>query len=135
MFKHEVPAGIYLDNLVLDYATDALYSVAFDPQARTAHIVSYDGATGVPTILLDISRDVGAGFVFSGSVTICPGTKSLFVGLDVLVADGSFADVVLEYDYSGAVPKLNRVTPLLFPIPSAIHAFCNATSLIAMAGQ
>lgn len=31
MFKHTVPTGIYLDNLVLDYNADVVYSVAFDP--------------------------------------------------------------------------------------------------------
>jgi hypothetical protein len=123
------------DNLVLDWTTDALYSVAFNPGDRSARIVTYDGATGAVTILLDITNDVAGGFVFGGSVTICPSTSTLFVGVTMEVADGSFGDFLLAYSIATATPTLTSRTGLFFPIPSGLHAFCNATNLLAVAGD
>lgn len=131
IFKHEVPAGIYLDNLVLDWASDNLYSIAFDPQTRSANIVTYNGLTGTVTILLDISADIGNGFVYAGSVSICPTTNTLFVGVDSNVG----LDYILYYDISGATPKLVNNVPLVFPITSGLRAYCNATNLVGIFGD
>jgi hypothetical protein len=136
IFKHTVPAGIYLDNLVLDWTTDTLYAVAFDPQARDARIVSYNGGNGQYAEVLDISQDIAGGFIYSGSVTICPSTQTLYIGLDIDVADGSFGDQILAYQLqAGGTAKLISRTPLLLPIPSGLHAFCNATNLLGIAGD
>lgn len=128
VFKHELPQGIYIDNLLHNWQTDELYSVAFDPQRRTASIVQYDGQTGNFTYVLDISNDVGAGFVFGGAASICAPTNHLYVGVDNQQPGG--LDYVLIYDLNGK--KLLANVPLLYPIPSGMTAFCNATNLVAL---
>lgn len=139
LYKHTVPNGIYLDNLALDWVTETLYSVAYAPagqgQPPVARIVSYSGINGGVQILADISRDVDFGFVFPGSVSVCPTTKTMFVGVQSLVADGSFADYFLTYDYSVAPPKLINVNRLGYPIPSATRAVCNQTALLGYLGN
>jgi len=131
IFKHEVPAGIYLDNLAYDWGTDSLYSIAFDPQTRSANLVTYNGLTGAVTILLDISADIANGFVYSGSVSVCPTTKTLYVGVDANVGQ----DFILSYDISAATPVKVTTTPLAFPITSGLRAFCNATALQGVVGD
>lgn len=130
IFKHEVPAGIYLDNLVLDWNTDTLYSIAFNPQDGSARIVTYNGATGEVTILNDITQDLEGGVVYGSSVSVCPTTGTLFIGVD----ENAGLDQVLAYNIAANPPTLTSKTPLLFGVPGGLHAFCNATAFEAMAG-
>jgi hypothetical protein len=131
IFRHELPAGIFIDNLVYDWDSESLYSIAFDPQTG-ARIISYDGATGAPTVLTDITQDLQGGFVDPADVTICPSTKTLYVGVDSNGEGGTFLDYVLAYDLSVNPPKLALKQDLLFPIPTGLHAICNATNLQAL---
>lgn len=56
---------------------------------------------------------------------MCANDGHLFVGVDTgAEADGVFNDFVLEYDITGAQPQLLGGKPLLFPVPSSLHAIC-----------
>ena len=56
---------------------------------------------------------------------MCAQDGHLFVGVDTEGAGGGmFDDYVLEYDISGAQPRLVGGKPLLFPVPSSLHAVC-----------
>lgn len=93
IWKHTLPAGLYIDNLVFDYLTERLFSIAFNPNAPggvDARIVEYDAATGNLTEALDISRELAGGFVYGGAVSICPSSKTIYVGVDA--PGGDFDD-------------------------------------------
>jgi len=125
-WKHTMPAGIYSDNLVHDYVRGALYYFAFntDVNPPTAAIVKLDANTGALLYVFDVARDI-RGFVWGGDVTMCAQDGHLFVGVDTEgQAAGQFEDYVLEYDITGAQPRLNGGKPLLFPVPSSLHAVC-----------
>ena len=125
-WKHTMPAGIYSDNLVHDYVRGALYYFAFntDVNPPTAAIVKLDANTGALLYVFDVARDI-RGFVWGGDVTMCAQDGHLFVGVDTEGrAAGQFEDYVLEYDITGAQPRLNGGKPLLFPVPSSLHAVC-----------
>ena len=128
-WKHEMPAGIYSDNLVHDYVRNSLYYFAFnaDVNPPTASIVKLNAITGALEYVFDVARDV-RGFVFGGDVTMCAQDGHLFVGVDVAGAGGGqFEDYVLEYDITGAQPRVLGGKPLLFPVPSTLHAVCGAS--------
>jgi hypothetical protein len=136
VFKHEMPAGIYTDNLMYDYTTDALYYFAFNIQQNppTAAIVKLDAATGNITYIFDVSREI-KGFVYGGDVTICPTTGQIFVGVDAEANDGGFNDYIVEFSVTGALPTIVGGRPLAFPVPSGMHAFCNAAGLQFLVGD
>jgi hypothetical protein len=138
LFKHELPAGIYIDNMNFDYLTDTLYSVAFDANTRQARIVGWEGTDGNVTGIWDITADLRGAFVFGGAVTYCSTTKTMFIGLDNgNFADGIFQDRVAVFSLAGVPatrPQLVDDFPLLFPVPSSFRAFCNATAVEALIG-
>lgn len=74
VFRHELPAGIYIDNLQFDYLQDRLFSVAFTPPngptPGRALLVEYEGTSGNVTILADVSPALRGGFVFAGAFSI-----------------------------------------------------------------
>jgi hypothetical protein len=125
-FKHVAPVGVFFDNLVFDYAHENLYYVSFNSQTRDSFVVKLDAASGNLTYIFAITKDIGTGVIFPGQVSICSELQRLYVGVD---APPELNDFVLEYDVSGKTPKLIATTPLLFPIPTSTHAFCNATAL------
>jgi len=132
LYRHELPAGIYIDNLAYDYVTETLYSIAFRPDGApggyAANLVSYNGHTGNVTILADLSRDFRNGRLYPGGFSICPTDKTMFIGIDA--DDGEFSDFIAEYEYSSPNgPRFVGAKPLLFPIPSTIHAVCSNRSL------
>jgi hypothetical protein len=132
LYRHELPAGIYIDNLAYDYVTETLYSIAFRPDGApggyAANLVSYDGHTGNVTIVADLSRDFRNGRLYPGGFSICPTDKTMFIGIDA--DDGEFSDFIAEYEYfSPNGPRFVGAKPLLFPIPSTIHAVCSNRSL------
>ena len=58
VFKHTLPAGLYIDNLAFDYIAEQLWAIAFDPQAPggpTAALVSWSASTGNITSRTDVS--------------------------------------------------------------------------------
>jgi hypothetical protein len=90
--------------------------------------VSYDGITGNVTIVADLSRDFRNGRLYPGGFSICPTDKTMFIGIDA--DDGEFSDFIAEYEYfSPNGPRFVGAKPLLFPIPSTIHAVCSNRSL------
>jgi len=132
LFRHELPAGIYIDNLAYDYLTEKLYSIAFRPDGvpggYAAALVEYDGATGNVTVVADLSRDFRNGRLYPGGFSICPTDKTMFIGIDA--DDGEFSDFIAEYEYfTPGAPRFVGAKPLLFPIPSTIHAVCSNRSL------
>jgi len=131
VWKHTLPAGLYIDNLVFDYEADILYSVAFNPVGRTANLVSYDGKTGNVTILLDLARDLNGGFIYGGAISMCPSTKQMYIGVD---AQTGFDDYVLVVDLKANPPRVVGGERLVFPITSTLRAFCNATALVNLFG-
>ena len=135
-FKHTIPAGLYVDNMAFDYIHEELWSIAFNPNApggATAALVSWSPAIGNATSVTDISGALRGGFVFAGAFTMCASTRQIYVGIDS--QQGGFLDRVAQFDVSGAAPRLVGEIPLYFPVPSAMHAFCNATSLVALIGN
>ncbi len=80
LWRHELPAGIFIDNLAYDYITETLYSIAFRPDGVPggygAALVSYNGVTGNVTIVADLTRDFRNGKLYPGSFSICPTDKS-----------------------------------------------------------
>jgi len=135
IFKHQIPAGIYVDNMAYDYIHEELWSVAFNPNApggATAALVSWSPLIGNATSITDISQSLRGGFIYPGAFSMCPSTRRIYVGIDS--ANGGFLDRVAEYDVSVTPPRLVGEAPLLFPVPSSYRAFCNATSLVALIG-
>jgi len=134
LFKHQIPAGIFVDNMAYDYIHEELWSVAFNPQANppTAALVSWSPTIGNATSITDISQSLRGGFIFPGAFSMCPSTRRIYVGIDS--QNGGFLDRVAEYDVSVTPPRLVGEAPLLFPVPSSYRAFCNATSLVALIG-
>jgi hypothetical protein len=130
VFKHTLPAGLYIDNLAFDYINEELWAVAFDPQAQTAALASWSPVTGNLTSRTDISASLRGGFVYGGAFSMCAPTRQIYVGIDS--ADGAFNDRAAQYDVSGAVPRLVGEIPLIFPVPSGFRAICNQTSFIAL---
>jgi len=129
-WKHSLPAGLYSDNLVHDYVKGDLYYVAFNPEANpiTANIVKISATTGAVSYVFDVARDLRNGFVWGGDVSLCAQDGHLHVGVDTEGAGGGmFDDFILEYDVSGAQPALLRGAPLVFPVPSSLHAICGAS--------
>lgn len=131
MWKHTLPAGIYIDNLAFDWDADRLYSVAFNPTDRSARLVEYEGTSGNVTILMDLTQDIRGGFIFGGAVSVCPSTKKLFIGVD---AQAGFEDYALEIDLKQNPPRVVAGERLVFPVPSSLRAYCNATALVALLG-
>jgi len=129
VFKHVVPAGIYLDNLVLDWETNELYGVVFDPARRDARIVQWSGVTGGFAEILDITAAIEGGFVFGGAVSYCPSVKHMYISVD---AAGFGRDFILHVDLSKKPAVVYLTARVLFPIPSASIAFCNATGFRAI---
>lgn len=132
LWRHELPAGIYIDNLAYDYITETLFSIAFRPDGVPggygAALVSYNGVTGNVTIVADLTRDFRNGKLYPGSFSICPTDKTMFIGIDA--DDGEFSDFIAEYEYfTPGAPRFVGAKPLLFPIPSTIHAVCSNRSL------
>ena len=74
VFRHELPAGIYIDNLQFDYYEDRLFSVAFTPgnggTPGKGLLVEYEGTSGNVTILADITPALRGGFLFAGALSI-----------------------------------------------------------------
>lgn len=138
VWKHTLPEGIYSDNLQYNYVQEALYYFAFNPEAApiTSFIVRLDGGSGNITYITDVSREI-RGFVWGGDVTLCSTTGQFFVGVDVEATEngGGFNDYVVEFDISGAAVAVVGGKPLNFPVPSGMHAFCNATGLVALLGD
>jgi hypothetical protein len=135
IFRHELPAGLYIDNLAYDYIQERLFSISFNPAAPggvDARIVEWDANTGNVTEIADISRDLRGGFVFGGAFSICPTTKMIYVGVDA--ADGEFNDFILDYSYAGPRPVIVGGRQLEFPIPSSLRAVCGANALEGMYG-
>lgn len=116
-FRHELPAGIFIDNLALDWVTDTLYAVSFDPARRAAVIASWDGKDGNFTFVLDITADLNGGIPFGGTVTVSSQLGLLFVGVDM---PPGTPDVVLTY--SLATKKLVERHASVFPIPAGLRA-------------
>ena len=130
VFKHTLPAGLYIDNLAFDYVHEELWAVAFDPQAQTAALASWSPTTGNLTSRTDISQSLRGGFIFGGAFSICAPTRQIYVGIDS--QNGAFQDRAAQYDVSGAAPRLVGEIPLLFPVPSGFRAICNQTSFVAL---
>jgi len=134
VFRHELPANLYIDNLAYDYIQERLFSIAFRPNGPAgaeANWVEYDSGTGNVTAIQDITPQLRGGFVFGGAVSICPTDRTIFVGVDA--RDGEFNDFLIEYEYTrGIFPRGEK--PLLYPITSAVRAFCSNTSLEAIFG-
>ena len=121
IWKHTLPAGLYIDNLVFDYLTERLFSIAFNPNAPggvDARIVEYDAATGNLTEVLDISRELAGGFVYGGAVSICPSSKTIYVGVDA--PGGDFNDYFVTFDYTTTTIAPRAGERLLYPIPSSM---------------
>lgn len=135
VFIHRSPAGIYYDNLVLDYETDTLYAIAVDFQARTTRVVGWDGATGNITGITDLTGPTRGAFALAGAVSYCTSLKRMFVGLDA--QDGQFSDRVMVVDLAGgaAGARVDIEFPLVFPVPTGVRAFCNATAVVAIIGN
>ena len=132
IFRHELPANIYIDNLSFDYINERLFSVAFrvTPQGVNGAIAEWNATNAAVVSITDISADLRGGFVYGGAVSICPTTQTIFVGVD---AATELDDFVLGYSYSAAgAPKLFGGRALHTPIPSSIRAVCNATDLIGL---
>ena len=134
VWRHELPEGIYIDNLQYDYINERLFSIAFRPNGPNgvdASFVEYDSLSGNLTQIIDITRDLRGGFVYGGAVSICPTDRTIFVGVD---AGAGLNDFILEYAYGarGIVPRAGRA--LLYPITSGVRAFCSNTSLEAIFG-
>ena len=136
IFRHEIPAGLYIDNLAYDYIEERLFSIAFNPNgpggAVTARIVEWDANTGNVTEIADITNDLRGGFVFGGAFSICPTTKTMYVGVDA--RDGEFNDFILDYSYAGPRPAIVGGRQLYFPIPSSLRAVCGAAGLQGIYG-
>jgi len=135
IWKHTLPAGLYIDNLAFDYTEERLFSIAFDPNAAggpAARIVEYDATTGNLTERVDISREIRGGFVFGGAFSICPSAKTMYVGVDA--RDGEFDDFVLTFDYTLGPIVPTGGKPLLFPIPSSLRAVCTGAALDGIFG-
>lgn len=135
VFRHELPADIYIDNLQFDYIQERLFSIGFRPNGPNgveAAFVEYDATTGNVTEIQDITRDLRGGFVYGGAVSICPTDRTIFVGVDA--RDGAFNDYIIEYAYGarGIVPRGEKA--LLYPITSGVRAFCSNASLEAIFG-
>lgn len=128
--QHTAPPGVFFDNLVFDWAHEDLYYVTFNTANRKSSIVKLDALSGNLTYVYDITKDTAAGAVFPGEVSVCSQLGELFVGIDA--ADGEDLDFVLRYDVNGATPVLKGAIPLLFPLPTATFAICNATALQAL---
>ena len=134
VFRHELPANIFIDNLMYDWAQERIFSIAFRPNGPdgvAAAFVEYDATTGNVTQIQDITRDLRGGFVFGGAVSICPTDRTIFVGVDA--RDGEFNDFLIEYEYTrGIAPRGEKA--LLYPITSSVRAFCSNTTLEAIFG-
>ena len=128
--QHAAPAGIFFDNLVFDWAQEDLYYVTFNDAARTSSIAKVNSNNGNLTYIFDITKDIGAGLIYPGQVSICSTISELYVGVDA--QNGEDKDFVLRYDVSGANPVLKAKIPLFFPIPTSTFAICNATALDAL---
>lgn len=135
VFVHHSPAGIYYDNLVHDYENDALYALSFDTASGTTRVVGWDGATGNITGITDLTGPTRGGFALAGAVSYCSSIKRMFVGLDA--QDGQFNDRVMVVDLSGGATgaRVDIEFPLIFPVPTGVRAFCNATSVVALIGS
>ena len=133
VFRHELPANIYVDNLQFDYLQDRLFSIAFRPNGPggvEAAFVEYDATTGNVTQIQDITPLLRGGFVFGGAVSICPTDRTIFVGVD---ARDGFNDFLIEFEYTrGIAPRGEKA--LLYPITSSVRAFCSNTTLEAIFG-
>lgn len=128
--QHTAPPGIFFDNLVFDWAHEDLYYVTFNTADRRSSIVKLDALTGNVSYVYDITKDTAAGAVFPGEVSLCSQLQELYVGIDA--ANGEDLDFILRYDLSGPTPVLKAAIPLLFPLPTATFAICNATDLQAL---
>jgi len=133
VFKHTLPAGLYIDNLAFDYTKEQLWAIAFDPAARAAALVSWSAQTGNITSRTDVTPALRDGFVYGGAFSMCSPTGQIYVGIDT--QQGNFEDRVAQFDVSGAAPRFVGEIPLIFPVPSAYRAICNQTSLIALIGN
>jgi len=131
LWKHSLADhSKFIDNLIHDSATDALFTIATQFNAgNDAVVVSYDPATGAPTTLLDITAALNGGFVYGGAMTLCTSLKTMLLGVD---AASGLQDFVLAVNYAARPPVVSRALPLLLPVPSSMHAFCNATDLTAL---
>lgn len=133
-FRHELPEGLYIDNLMYDYISERLFSIAFrptGPNGAEAAFVEYDATTGNVTQVQQITPLLRGGFVFGGAVSICPTDRTIFVGVDA--KDGEFNDFLIEFEYTrGILPRGEK--PLLYPITSSVRAFCSNRTLEAIFG-
>lgn len=130
VFKHTLPAGIYVDNLAYDYQHEELWSVAFNPNAPgggTAGLVSYSSTAGNVTSYTDVTPAIRGGFIFGGAMTMCASIRQIYVGIDD--NNGGGYDRVAQFDVSGATPRVVGEIPLYFPVPSSMFAVCNDTAL------
>lgn len=133
VFKHELPAGLYIDNLSFDWVNEELWAIAFDPNApggATATLASWSPVTGNLTSRTDVSAALRGGFVYGGAFSMCATTRQIYVGIDA--NQGGFNDRAAQFDVSGATPRLVGEIPLYFPVPSGFRAVCNASGLIAL---
>lgn len=136
VFKHTLPAGLYIDNLAFDYVNEELWAIAFDPNAPggpAAALASWSPATGNLTSRTDVSAALRGGFVYGGAFSMCATTRQIYVGIDA--NEGGFFDRAAQFDVSGANPRLVGEIPLYFPVPSGFRAVCNASGLVALLGN
>ena len=108
--------------------------MSFDPAAPgggAAGLVSWSPTQGNLTSFTDISQYLRGGFVWAGDFTLCASTRRIYIGIDSQVP--GFQDRVLVFDASTTPPSFVAEVGLFFPVPTSMHAFCNATSLVALA--